>query len=184
MIGPNEIVQGEKLLTVAKAARLVGAPASTLRFYEREGLVSPTGKSRAGYRLYDADAIARLRFVRAAQGIGLPLRDILTVVGMNARTSRAQMKGLLETRLGEVEQKLAHLTTVRNALTGALARCRRSGDCCRVLVSLSVGASTPAKGETTHEKVHVPERRGNGRRRRGDADGGLPGQRAVDQRGR
>jgi MerR family copper efflux transcriptional regulator len=151
-----------EFLTVGKAARLAGVPASTVRFYEREGLVAPAAKSPAGYRLYDGEAVARLRFVRAAQGIGLPLKDIRAVLEMDARTSRAQMRTLLESRLQQVETKLKQLTTVRDALTSALARCRRSGtaDCCSVLVSLSVKASDPI-GVDDHEALHLQDGRGD-----------------------
>jgi DNA-binding transcriptional MerR regulator len=149
---------GSDVLTVTKAARAVGVAASTLRYYEREGLVAPSGKSRAGYRLYDADAVARLRFVRAAQAIGLPLKDVRTVLELDARTGRARMRGLLESRLAQVERRLAHLTTVHDALTRALARCRRSGDCCSVLVSLN-DRTRPAKGEQRHEDLPMHDHR-------------------------
>lgn len=156
--GPSK----QTLLTVGQAARLASVPASTVRFYEREGLVAPAAKSAAGYRLYDGEAVARLRFVRAAQGIGLPLKDIRAVLEMDARTSRAQMRTLLESRLRQVEAKLTQLTTVRDALTSALARCRRSGtaDCCSVLVSLSVKANDPT-GVDPHEELHLQDGRGD-----------------------
>jgi len=160
------------LLTVSKAARVAGVAPSTIRFYEREGLLLAPIKSRSGYRLYDDAALARLRFLRAAKGIGLPLKDIRAVLDMDARTSRTEMRRLLESRLREVERKVTELTAVRDALTGALARCRRSGDYCSVLVSLSVGASA-ADGEPDHEDVHVQDRRRDRPLRRG-AHGRMP----------
>lgn len=131
----------KRLLTVAQAARTVGLSPSALRFYEREGILHPSSKSAAGYRLYDRAALNRLRFVRAAQSIGLPLKDIGAVMDLDPRTSRSTVRTLLESRLRLVDGKLKELTTVRDALSRALARCRRSGECCNVLVSLSVEAS-------------------------------------------
>jgi MerR family transcriptional regulator, copper efflux regulator len=161
---------GEKLLTIAQAARSVGLSASALRFYEREGILAPSAKSDAGYRLYDRSALHRLNFVRAAQSIGLPLKDIRAVLEMDARTSREKMRRLLESRLRLVDRKLQELKTVRDALARALARCRCSGECCNVLVSLSAGASA-VKGDID-EQVHVQDR-GRNRPHRGEPGDGL-----------
>src|SRR4029453_262512 len=45
-------------------------------YYERVGLLPPPARSAAGYRLYDQDAVARLRLIKGAQGAGLRLREI------------------------------------------------------------------------------------------------------------
>ncbi|MGE3108373.1 MAG: MerR family transcriptional regulator [Phycisphaerales bacterium] len=161
-------MRADKPLTIARAARVVGLSASALRFYEREGFLSPSGRSRSGYRLYDQAALDRLRFLRAAQSIGLPLKDIRAVLEMDARTSRPRMRELLEARLADVEGKLKELNTVRDALSRALARCRRSGECCNVLVSLRVGEM--GKQGASDDKVHVQDR-GRERPVRCGADG-------------
>jgi MerR family transcriptional regulator, mercuric resistance operon regulatory protein len=136
-------------LTIAQAARAAGVPASTVRFYEREGIIGPSGRSGGNYRLYDQEAIGRLRFVRAAQDIGLPLKDIKAVIDMDERTNGPEVLALLEARLSDVKLKLKELLQVRKALSAALVRCRRScdqngragaggGACCNVLVSLNI----------------------------------------------
>jgi len=57
-------------LTIGKIASLSKVSADTLRYYEREGLISPAGKSEGGYRLYDRDAVRRVRFIKEAQHCG------------------------------------------------------------------------------------------------------------------
>jgi len=49
---------------------------SALRFYEAEGLVMPAGRTAVGYRLYDPEQIARVRFIRHAQRLGLSLAEV------------------------------------------------------------------------------------------------------------
>ncbi|MCI0676910.1 MAG: MerR family transcriptional regulator [Phycisphaerales bacterium] len=139
---------------MAEAARTVGLSSSALRFYEREGILKPSSKSAAGYRLYDRAALNRLRFVRAAQSIGLPLKDIRALMELDPRTSRSTVHELLESRLRLVDGKLKELKTVRDALSRALARCRRSGECCDVLVSLSVGASADTTTGDRNDHMH------------------------------
>ena len=59
------------MLTIGKLAAAAGVRSDTLRYYEREGLIEPAGKSPAGYRLYDQDSARRLRFIKQAQHCGV-----------------------------------------------------------------------------------------------------------------
>ncbi len=52
------------LLTIGEVARAADGATSALRFYEAEGLVMPVGRTAVGYRLYDPEQIARVRFIR------------------------------------------------------------------------------------------------------------------------
>lgn len=63
-------------LTIGQVAARSGFPASTLRFYERRGLITPIGRSDAGYRLYDEAALDRLSFVARAKQLGCTLDEI------------------------------------------------------------------------------------------------------------
>ena len=68
------------LLTIGQVARATGVAATTLRYYEREGILTPTVRNGAGYRLYDAQAVERLQFLRSAQAVGFTLDDIRTLL--------------------------------------------------------------------------------------------------------
>jgi MerR family transcriptional regulator, copper efflux regulator len=59
-------------LKVSELAGRTGVPASTVRFYDAEGLLSAR-RSSSGYRLYDDSAVERLRFIGTAKSLGLPL---------------------------------------------------------------------------------------------------------------
>jgi DNA-binding transcriptional MerR regulator len=61
------------MFTIGKLADIAGVSSDTLRYYEREGLIEPAGKSPAGYRLYDKDSARRLGFIRHAQQCGFTL---------------------------------------------------------------------------------------------------------------
>jgi DNA-binding transcriptional MerR regulator len=64
------------MFTIGKLADIAGVSSDTLRYYEREGLIEPAGKSPGGYRLYDKDSARRLRFIRHAQQCGFTLSEI------------------------------------------------------------------------------------------------------------
>jgi DNA-binding transcriptional MerR regulator len=52
------------MLTIGKVAASARVTPDTLRYYEREGLIQPAGKTASGYRLYDAGQVQRLQFSR------------------------------------------------------------------------------------------------------------------------
>ena len=56
--------------TIGEVAARTGFPATALRYDEAIGLVSPAGRTAAGYRLYDDATIARLAFIARAQQLG------------------------------------------------------------------------------------------------------------------
>ncbi len=60
-----------ELCTIGQLARRTGVPARTIRFWSDAGLVPPAARSGSGYRLYDADAVARLDLVRTLRELGL-----------------------------------------------------------------------------------------------------------------
>jgi DNA-binding transcriptional MerR regulator len=73
------------LFTIGQLARRTGVPARTIRFWSDAGLVPPASRSAGGYRLYDAEAVARLDLVRSLRELGLGL-DVVRVVLSGAST--------------------------------------------------------------------------------------------------
>ncbi len=124
------------MMTVGQAALSVGVPATTLRFYEREGILAATVRNGAGYRLYDAQAVERLHFIRAAQAVGFTLDDIRALLEIDGKNTCRKVRRLLERRLADVDAKLLDLRCVRATLADSLDRCRRSMKGCAVVADL------------------------------------------------
>lgn len=123
-------------LTIGEVAQSAGVATTTLRYYERKGLLSPTDRSRAGYRLYDNSAVERLEFIRAAQAVGFTLDDIRALLQLNGDSPCKQVQALIGRRMAEVDEKLADLRRVRATLADALERCRKSKKGCAVVANL------------------------------------------------
>ncbi len=124
-------------MTIGRVAKTAGVPASTLRYYEREGLLEAPARTTAGYRMYDDQAVERLRFIRAAQAVGFTLDDIRKLLQLDSHESCGDVQKLLERRIGEVDRKMAELKYVRTALGKALKQCEKSDRDCPILISLS-----------------------------------------------
>jgi DNA-binding transcriptional MerR regulator len=67
-------------LTVGELGKLAGVTVRTLHHYDEIGLVRPSQRSEAGYRLYDADDVLRLQQVLLFRELGLPLDEIASVL--------------------------------------------------------------------------------------------------------
>ncbi|MEW9527260.1 MerR family transcriptional regulator [Microbispora sp. NPDC049125] len=67
-------------LTIGQLARRTGVPVRTIRFWSDIGVIPPTDRSAGGYRLYDAEAVARLDLVRTLRELGLDLATVQRVL--------------------------------------------------------------------------------------------------------
>lgn len=69
-----------ELFAIGELARRTGMSVRTIRFWSDAGLTPPTTRSRTGYRLYDAEAVARLDLVRTMRDLGLGLDIVKRVL--------------------------------------------------------------------------------------------------------
>lgn len=137
---------GEPVLTVGRLARLVAVSADTVRFYEKEGLLAPTAKSAAGYRLYDRAALARLRFIRHAQNCGFTLAEVRELLALRAsgQACCTDVKSVAVHKKLIIEAKIRSLQSMSRALSELIDRCdggRLPVDACAILAALE--AATP-----------------------------------------
>ena len=72
-------VDTDELLTIGEIARRAGVATSTVRYYERRGLLRPDAR-RSGQRRYRASSLRRLVFIGMLQDAGLSLDDIAGVL--------------------------------------------------------------------------------------------------------
>ena len=68
------------MMTVKEVSEITGISVRTLHYYDEIGLLTPSGKSEAGYRLYDEKALERLRQILFFREFDLPLKEIKAVM--------------------------------------------------------------------------------------------------------
>jgi MerR family mercuric resistance operon transcriptional regulator len=116
-------------MTIGELAKAADVPISTVRYYERAGILKASRRSASNYRLYSEEDAERLRFIRAAQATGFTLEDVKELL-RPAPCGRVQ--GVIEHRLEVVEARMRELRHVRGVLRRALEECReheRTGRC-------------------------------------------------------
>jgi MerR family transcriptional regulator, copper efflux regulator len=126
-------------LSIGKLAKLAGVRIDTVRYYERNGLLAPSARLASGYRRYGELELARLRFIRKAQKLGFSLKEIETLLNLSARRNVAQVKRAAQTKLEDVEARIADLQRVRQGLTLLIDACPGHGRAseCPILRALS-----------------------------------------------
>ncbi|WP_311545048.1 MerR family transcriptional regulator [Streptomonospora wellingtoniae] len=104
----------EGLHTIGELAGRTGLSVKAIRFYADEGIVPPTARSAAGYRLYDAEAAARLDLVRTLRELGIDLATIRSILDREAdlgEIAAAHVRSLDE-RIRMLRLRRAVLSTV------------------------------------------------------------------------
>jgi len=130
--------------TISQLARSADVPSSTVRYYERAGLLEPDSRSAGNYRLYGDESLQRLKFIRAAQAVGFKLDDVRLLLDMQtARSPRCDdVRELIVHRLDDLSEQMKNLRHVQKVLKSALKRCdeTKRRDCCPVIESLQTAA--------------------------------------------
>lgn len=104
------------LLTIGEVARRAGVATSTIRFYERRGLLTADAR-RSGQRRYRPETLRRLVFIGMLQDAGLTLEDI---AGVLDAAQVADWKAIGRERLAVLDDEIARLQRAREYLAGGL----------------------------------------------------------------
>lgn len=124
VISPNQAS-----FTIGWLAIAAGVPTSTIRFYERRGLLKPDARTQSNYRTYSTRTAERLKFIRAAQATGFSLKDVREMLALTYSDDPpcAEVAALIERRLDDVRGRLRELKRVDRALSIALKSCCKGG---------------------------------------------------------
>lgn len=128
-------MDGDTLFTIGDLARRTGLTVKTIRFWSDSGIVPPTDRSPAGYRLYDLGALARLDLVRTLRELGLDL---------------AVVRQVLDREVSVPEVAAAHADALEVQIR--VLRLRRA-----VLRAVAERGSTPDEMDLMHKLVKLSD---------------------------
>ncbi|MCX5206227.1 MerR family transcriptional regulator [Streptomyces sp. NBC_00237] len=105
------------VLTIGRLAHRTGVPVRTLRFWSDEGAIPPVGRSASGYRLYAAEAVARVELVRTLRELGLGLDDVCRVL-----SGRTTVASVAEAHVTALDAQIRSLKVSRAVLSTVAKR--------------------------------------------------------------
>jgi MerR family transcriptional regulator, mercuric resistance operon regulatory protein len=111
-------------LRSGQVAAAAGVNLQTLRYYERRGLLGEPERSLGGHRLYPEEAVTVLRVIKAAQRLGFTLEEVAELIDAgrhrHGRHTDTGLQSRAQTKLAEVEAKIADLQVIAGTLRAAL----------------------------------------------------------------
>ena len=140
-------------MRIGELAARAGLTTKTIRFYEAAGVLPEPSRRSSGYREYDAAAVDRLAFVKAAQAAGLSLAEIREVIAVrdNRGAPCQHVRALLEAHAADLDRRIAELTALRADVellrirAGALdpSTCRPAAVCQLIPTDVAAPTTTP-----------------------------------------
>ncbi len=108
-----------RMFQIGELAKRCGVTTDTLRFYEKNQLIQPAGRSDSGYRLYSEDNQQQVRFILKAKALGLSLDEIKELLDIKLEATEhscAEVKAITSAKLAVIDEKIAELHRIRSAL--------------------------------------------------------------------
>jgi MerR family transcriptional regulator, copper efflux regulator len=143
---------------IGDAARSSGVSTKLIRYYESAGLLTPTGRSANGYRVFDKRNVNELRFIRRARELGFPVKQIVELLDLwrDQQRSSRKVRILAQRHQDAVVARMeAHRAIVR-VLSRLIRSCK--GDDrpdCPILDELSRGRRERQSGGARRQKTKL-----------------------------
>jgi Cu(I)-responsive transcriptional regulator len=125
---------------IGQTAREAGVNAQTLRYYERRGLLPRPSRRGSGHREYSDEAVRIVRFIKRAQELGFSLDEIEELVRLRGvkRAERQRVRAIAQRKMTEIDRKIEHLQSMRDALQHLVHACERGGRAeCQIVEALN-----------------------------------------------
>ena len=136
-------------LRIGEVAKQAGVGVETVRFYEREGLLHEPERRASGYRQYDEEAVAVLRFIRRAKELGFTLKEIKSLLNLRLDTlaTRADVREQAREKVADIEAKIADLQRMKDSLQKLIRKCSGHGATkgCPILDALQGSGDEPTE---------------------------------------
>jgi Zn(II)-responsive transcriptional regulator len=126
-------------LSIGELAARAGVAIDTVRHYERNGLLTPAARLPSGYRRYGEAELKRLLFIRRAKTLGFTLPEIQELLALSSKRSVANIKRAAQTKLADIDRRIAELQQIRSGLEALIEACPGHGraEACPILNALS-----------------------------------------------
>ena len=101
----------DRLYTIGEAAEELGMPATTIRFYDKNGLIPNVRRTDGGMRLFDEDDLEWMRFVERLKVSGMPIKEIRTYIELYLAgdSTIAERRRIVNERKAAIERQLEDL---------------------------------------------------------------------------
>ena len=109
-------------LRIGEVSKRTGLPVKTIRFYCDQGLLQPSGRSDAGYRLFDQDNLAELTIIRALRSMDVSIPELSKILEMRRSgfCNCSVLKGSIADKMASIDQQISELRAMQEELARLL----------------------------------------------------------------
>lgn len=127
-------------MKIGKLSKVSGCSIQTIRYYEKENLISNPNRSEGNFRLYDNNSLKELEFVKHCRSLDIPLSDIKRLIELkqSPEESCSSVNALIDDQLKLVNQRIIELKSLKRELQRMANSCssNNSIDQCGIIKSL------------------------------------------------
>ena len=113
-------------LRIGEVSKQADVSVDTVRYYERRGLLPAAPRTASGYRVFTAEAIERVLFIKQAQELGFSLKEIDVLVGTNGHSECRSVYELLSSKLEDIDSRLKRMRQFRQTIKHYLSECEEA----------------------------------------------------------
>ena len=113
-------------MRIGELSKSTGFQVETLRYYEKEGLLTPVSRTQSGYREYNQTSLKQLHFIRNAKSVGFSLKEIAELLTLRVdrnQYSCGEVKSIAEQKISQIDNKIKELDKMRKALYSITDAC-------------------------------------------------------------
>ena len=144
-------------MKIGELSALASTPVETIRYYERAGLLPSPSRSQGNFRVYEAQHLQRLQFIRHCRGLAMSLEEVRVLLRLKDAPDAdcGDVNALLDAHIGHVSRRIQELLALEKHLQALRLRCveARGVDPCGILVGLAEGGPDPFS--SVHEPAHL-----------------------------
>ncbi|GLX83053.1 MAG: Cd(II)/Pb(II)-responsive transcriptional regulator [Aestuariibacter sp.] len=127
-------------MKIGELSKTTGCSIQTIRYYEKEGLLSTPERTEGNYRLYGERALKELEFIKHCRSLDIPLIDVKRLIELKNKPeeSCASVNALIEQQLSLVNKRMRELKALKAELQQMVSSCTTENtvEACGIIKSL------------------------------------------------
>lgn len=143
------------MITIGTLSKRTGVNIETIRYYERSRLIPPAPRTDSGRRLYKAEDIRRLTFIRHARDLGFDIAAIKTMLALQdvPEESCQRVSRIASDQLQAVESRIRRLRGLRTELVRMIKECGNGKVATCRIIEVLADSPRPSEPPTTRPKT-------------------------------
>jgi Cd(II)/Pb(II)-responsive transcriptional regulator len=129
-------------MKIGDLAKVAQCSVETIRYYEKEGLISEAERTSGNYRKYNTNHVEHLRFIRNCRALDMTHSEIRALLGLMSKPHEdcSTVNLLLDNHIGHVDERIAELHHLKQQLVELRNKCQKEQEieACGIIHGIAV----------------------------------------------